>query len=165
MPAAPPRLSMTIGWPRRGVSSFAAARMITSVRLPGAIETIMRIGLAGYCCALAGSANAVVSATAAATWPILDLMVMALPTRLLWSGAASGARRRARNPILGDAGDGFRRRALRHFLGAVGVDVFGGRTRHDAVPPVVEHREGGTVEAIRIELEDAVDDRHHADVA
>ena len=31
----------------RGCSSFAAARMITSVTLPAAMETIMRMGLSG----------------------------------------------------------------------------------------------------------------------
>jgi hypothetical protein len=47
MPAAPPRFSMMTGWPSRGLSSFAAARMITSVKLPAAIDTIMRIGFCG----------------------------------------------------------------------------------------------------------------------
>ena len=47
MPAAPPRFSITSGWPSCVCSSFAAARMITSVTLPAAIDTIMRIGLFG----------------------------------------------------------------------------------------------------------------------
>jgi hypothetical protein len=47
MPAAPPMFSTTTGWPSRLCSSAAAARMITSVTLPAAIETIMRIGLLG----------------------------------------------------------------------------------------------------------------------
>jgi hypothetical protein len=47
MPAAPPRFSMTMGCPSRGLSSLAAARMMTSVKLPAAIETIMRIGFVG----------------------------------------------------------------------------------------------------------------------
>ena len=47
MPLAPPRFSMINGWPKRGVSSAAAARMMTSVTLPAAIETISRIGRSG----------------------------------------------------------------------------------------------------------------------
>jgi hypothetical protein len=47
MPLAPPRFSMTKGWPRRGASSFAVARMMTSVTLPAAIGTITRIGRSG----------------------------------------------------------------------------------------------------------------------
>jgi hypothetical protein len=47
MPAAPPRFSITSGWPNFGSRSFAAARMITSVTLPAAIDTIRRMGLSG----------------------------------------------------------------------------------------------------------------------
>jgi hypothetical protein len=47
MPEAPPLFSITTGWPSRVCSSAAAARMITSVTLPAAIDTIMRIGFAG----------------------------------------------------------------------------------------------------------------------
>jgi len=43
MPEAPPLFSIT-SWPSRGASSFAAARMMTSVTLPAAIGTISRIG-------------------------------------------------------------------------------------------------------------------------
>ena len=41
--------SITSGWPRRVCNSAAAARMITSVTLPAAIDTTMRIGFDGYC--------------------------------------------------------------------------------------------------------------------
>src|SRR4051812_37021825 len=51
MPAAPPMFSITSGWPSRVCSSAAAARMMTSVTLPAAIDTITRIGFDGYCCA------------------------------------------------------------------------------------------------------------------
>src|SRR3954467_13731160 len=47
MPLAPPLFSITNDWPSRGVSSFAVARMMTSVTLPAAIGTITRIGRAG----------------------------------------------------------------------------------------------------------------------
>jgi hypothetical protein len=47
IPAAPPWFSITSVCLSRGCNSFAAARMITSVTLPGAIETIMRIGFSG----------------------------------------------------------------------------------------------------------------------
>jgi hypothetical protein len=48
MPLAPPRFSTTNGWPpSNGVSSTAAVRMMTSVTLPAAIETINRIGRSG----------------------------------------------------------------------------------------------------------------------
>src|SRR5215212_1844214 len=53
MPAAPPMFSITSGWPSRACSSAAAARMMTSVTLPAAIDTITRIGFDGYCCAFA----------------------------------------------------------------------------------------------------------------
>src|SRR4051812_10767615 len=51
MPAAPPMFSITSGWPSRVCSSAAAARMMTSVTLPAAIDTMTRIGFDGYCCA------------------------------------------------------------------------------------------------------------------
>ena len=47
MPAAPPTFSITSGWPSRVCNSAAAARMMTSVTLPAAIDTIIRIGLFG----------------------------------------------------------------------------------------------------------------------
>jgi hypothetical protein len=47
MPAAPPWFSITNGCFKRGCNSLATARMITSVTLPAAIETIIRIGLSG----------------------------------------------------------------------------------------------------------------------
>src|SRR4051812_44070955 len=56
MPAAPPMFSITSGWPSRVCSSAAAARMMTSVTLPAAIDTITRIGFEGYCCACAVAA-------------------------------------------------------------------------------------------------------------
>ena len=43
--------SITSGWPSRACNSAAAARMMTSVTLPAAIDTTMRIGFDGYCCA------------------------------------------------------------------------------------------------------------------
>src|SRR5882757_8063026 len=56
MPAAPPMFSITSGWPSRVCSSAAAARMMMSVTLPAAIDTITRIGFDGYCCASAVAA-------------------------------------------------------------------------------------------------------------
>src|SRR3954462_11999860 len=57
MPAAPPTFSITTGWPSRACRSAEAARMITSVTEPAAIDTIMRIGFVGYCCACAPAAK------------------------------------------------------------------------------------------------------------
>jgi hypothetical protein len=43
----PGRLSITIGWPRRVLSSSANSRPITSTRPPAGVVMISRIGRAG----------------------------------------------------------------------------------------------------------------------
>src|SRR5688572_29622898 len=53
MPAAPGRLSITTGWPRRLASASEMEREARSEALPGGNGTTMRTGRLGYDCACA----------------------------------------------------------------------------------------------------------------
>src|SRR5262245_10559421 len=48
-PPAPPRFSITTGWPRLSCSAGVKLRAVMSVPPPGAAGTISRIGRVGYC--------------------------------------------------------------------------------------------------------------------
>src|SRR5437016_2861705 len=61
MPPAPPRFSITTGWPRLSCSAGTKLRAAISVPPPGAAGTMRWIGLAGYCAAAGGMAKCAAS--------------------------------------------------------------------------------------------------------
>src|SRR6266513_4647977 len=56
MPPAPPRFSITTGWPRFSCSAGTKLRAVMSVPPPGAAGTMRWIGFVGYCAAAGGAA-------------------------------------------------------------------------------------------------------------
>src|SRR5882762_1913405 len=63
MPPAPPRFSITTGWPRLSCSAGTKLRAAMSVPPPGAAGTTRWIGFAGYCAAAGGIAKYAASST------------------------------------------------------------------------------------------------------
>src|SRR5439155_1660239 len=63
MPPAPPRFSITTGWPRLSCSAGTKLRAAMSVPPPGAAGTMRWIGLVGYCAAAGGMAKCAASST------------------------------------------------------------------------------------------------------
>src|SRR5436853_750994 len=63
MPPAPPRFSITTGWPRLSCSAGTKLRAAISVPPPGAAGTMRWIGFVGYCAAAGGMAKGAASST------------------------------------------------------------------------------------------------------
>src|SRR5437773_6283216 len=63
MPPAPPRFSITTGWPRLSCSAGTKLRAAMSVPPPGAAGTMRWIGFVGYCAAAGGIAKCAASST------------------------------------------------------------------------------------------------------
>src|SRR5437667_30821 len=63
MPPAPPRFSITTGWPRSSCSAGTKLRAAISVPPPGAAGTMRWIGLVGYCAAAGGMAKCAANIT------------------------------------------------------------------------------------------------------